>query len=348
MLTRAQKLKSLVFLFVSLLLGLALLFALLGFGRLTKPQKRFKMRLTDSIPGLEEGTPVLLNGVQKGEVADVHLEPTSGDIEIVLEVAEDTPVLEGAKGRISVVNLLGPSYCVDLRGGKRGATEIPPGSEIEVELSPTLTNLIEAGSGAVEKGSKLIEEATEVITENRPAIRNILTNLDLAVAELRPALAEAATKLISILDDTRTVMDENRESLRETLANARDATEALRIAFSEDRLTVLLKEVQGTVGTTRDEISATAESLRTTLKEADVAGRLERAVSAFEALAADASSAIRILETYIVKENRAVLRDALVSLTRASRAIEQLMDTLARSPNALLFGTDAPERREKR
>ena len=73
--------------------------------------KRFEIVFTGSVTGLSAGSPVRYSGVRVGEVRSIRLdEEDPGKVDVIIEVAADTPIREDTVARLEIQGLTGGLY----------------------------------------------------------------------------------------------------------------------------------------------------------------------------------------------------------------------------------------------
>lgn len=126
-----------LFLVVAFLILIAL-FELVGkenfFARMVEYKTSFK-----SIPSLKVGDPVRLAGVDVGSVREIRV--VGARVEVVLRVADGTPVKTDSVATIKLTSLLGTNF-VDISFGSPAAPVAPSGSLLASSEPPDLNTLV--------------------------------------------------------------------------------------------------------------------------------------------------------------------------------------------------------------
>ncbi len=92
-------------------------------------------RLSESVSGLELGTPVKQNGVDVGNISAILTD--SGDITksvVRFEVAKGTPIKSDMLATMGSYGITGLKY-LEITGGSYSSPDVPPGGEVRSELS---------------------------------------------------------------------------------------------------------------------------------------------------------------------------------------------------------------------
>ncbi len=200
---------------------------------------------TERVSGLSVGAAVRFNGIQKGEVDTLSIDPDNPSIVIArVRVDKDTPVKTDTKAELELVGFTGLAI-IQFVGGSPDAPLLKDVSEDRVPKIPADTSGFAAfleGSGDVLARASLllsddninnfasIIENVEIMTgafaENENDIIALLDNAqsisaDLAAMTSKLAEAGAVDEVESILNeshmlvtDLRGLVDENRASIR--------------------------------------------------------------------------------------------------------------------------------------
>lgn len=132
--SRAEKARLGVFLIAATAVLLVVLFSMLGKKLLTRKVPYFT-RLSESVSGLELGTPVKQNGVDVGNIVAILTDSTDITRSLVrFEVAKGTPIKNDMVASMGSYGITGLKY-LELTGGSYSAADVPPGGEVRSELS---------------------------------------------------------------------------------------------------------------------------------------------------------------------------------------------------------------------
>jgi phospholipid/cholesterol/gamma-HCH transport system substrate-binding protein len=245
--SRAEKARLGVFLIGTAAFMLLVLFFMVGKKIFTRKVAYFT-RITESVSGLELGTPVKQNGVDVGNIVGVQTD--SADITqsvIRFEVAKGTPIKQDMVASLGSYGITGLKY-LELTGGSYSAADVPPGGEVRSELS-MLGKITQRADSIAYKIDRLLGNVL-ALTESQGRAQleklvnssvNLAANLDSLtsdIARVRPgrridgilAQVEAATS--SLKDQIRKAeVDKTVHEYRKVAENAGDLTQKLDITL---------------------------------------------------------------------------------------------------------------------
>lgn len=183
----------------------------------------YDIQFTERVSGLSVGAQVRFNGIQKGEVATLTIDPENPAIVVArIRVGKDTPVKEDTRAELEPVGFTGLTI-IQLVGGSADVELLRDASDRKVPLIVADTSgigaLFEGSGDLIAQASKIlsdqnikqfsdiithIEVVTGRIAENDEEIGNILVNLDTAsadVVELTKTLQAAALKIDTLVSE---------------------------------------------------------------------------------------------------------------------------------------------------
>jgi paraquat-inducible protein B len=321
-----------------------------GSGRLFSKGARFVMFFDGSVGGLTTGAPVVFRGVQVGRVTGIQMrfdaEKMNVKIPVIVEIESDRidwvgaqprmdttayiaeMVTRGMRARLQLQSVLTGMLMVelDLYEGKPARLsgtslpypEIPTIPAKWEELAQTLTQL---------PISELISKLTLSIegierTVNRPEVAESITNLNLALKEIRTLfqnidrrtepLAEGIGKTITsvdqLLNNTDRRIDRVSSGVEGTVTEMRDL-----LANVNRKIDLLSSDITQTAGVARNAM-----------------GRMDGTLASVQGVVTNHSQ--------LPYE----LSQTLNELTAAARSIRTLADYLEQYPDALLRGKTNP------
>ncbi|MDR5901017.1 MlaD family protein [Halomonas icarae] len=297
----------LIGLFTVLALGGALLFALwLGKSNLDRDDTWYEVVFDRAVSGLAEGNAVQYSGIEVGNVAELHLDPTDPRrVRALIRIDASVPIKADTRASLALANITG-SMNIQLYGGTpeserlRGSRDNPP--VIRARPSP-LSSLLSNSERLMIRFNRLLEGADRLLSnDNIEHLSHSLANLEQATATL------AGTDL-------------DLKALGERLGTTLTQAEATLATYTSlgDRAGRLLDE----------------EGHRT----------LARAESAMAALEESASRVARLTadhEQEIARGLQGVgeLDPAMQELHAALRVLNRLIRRLEESPTEALLGRD--------
>lgn len=228
--------------------------------------KRTLVAEFDSVAGLDDKATVRVAGVRIGRVDGIGLAHHKAHVRLVIE--KDVPLTEGTTARIANMGLLGDKYVV-LTPGPADAPPLPDGAIVEGTTPPTFDE-------ALAKFSKLGDSLASLTSAGGEG------NLDRLIENLTAVSAEI-----------RELVETNRLQVDATVSNVERFTGTLatelpklsgQVAQVLDRMDRTLAQLEGTVGESRPDLTATIANMRQLTADAqtsvnnlnEVTGRLAR------------------------------------------------------------------------
>jgi phospholipid/cholesterol/gamma-HCH transport system substrate-binding protein len=245
--SRAEKARLGVFLIGTAAFMLLVLFFMVGKKIFTR-KVAYYTRITETVSGLELGTPVKQNGVDVGNITGVQTD--SADITrsvIRFEVAKGTPIKQDMVASLGSYGITGLKY-LELTGGSYSAADVPPGGEVRSEMS-MLGKLSQRADSIAYKIDRLLGNVL-ALTESQGRAQleklvnssvNLAANLDSLtsdIARIRPGrridgiLAQAEAATASLRDQIKKAeVDKTVREYRKVAEGAGDLTQKLDITL---------------------------------------------------------------------------------------------------------------------
>jgi phospholipid/cholesterol/gamma-HCH transport system substrate-binding protein len=289
---------------LAILAGL-LLFAVWLTGLSAKQTKCYDIYFAQGVSGLNRGSNVSFAGVPVGQVTQISLLPDRPEfVWVRIEVAEETPVLQGTTAQLRGVGFTGVSE-LQLSGAVQGSRPItqtgPQGCPVVPAKAGGLGALLNSAPELLQRIQRLTERLTELLSdENQNAISDILENVRQTTDVLRrraPEMADAigeariaarnagiAAQRVGVLADStnRLVEEEGRpaaQDLRKAIAGVERAATNLDAMIADARPGVqnfsksTLPEINLLVRDLR-ELSASLQGFSTRLEQEGIGGSL--------------------------------------------------------------------------
>ncbi len=259
---------------------------------------------TERVSGLSVGAAVRFNGIQKGEVEALSIDPDDPSIVIArVRVDEDTPVKTDTKAELEFVGFTGLAI-IQFVGGSRGA---PLLKEVSEERVPQIAADM-SGFGAFLEGSgDVLAQANRLLSdENINGISGIIANIE----TMTGAFAE------------------NEDDIKATLSNLNKITTDLANVTSKlDGAATSLEEFM------ENDAQAAAEDVKALLSES------RALVTDLRAITNENRASVRVF----ADQGLGQVAPALAEARRLMRTLDAMLREIDRDPNAYFFGERAPE-----
>ena len=153
-------------------------------------------RLTESVSGLELGTPVKQNGVDVGNISAILSDSADITRSVVrFEVAKGTPIKQDMIASMGSYGITGLKY-LEITGGSYSSQDVAPGGEVRSELS-TLGKLTQRADSIAYKIDKLLgnvlaitesqgRDQVERLVRSSANLASSLDSLTADVARIKP------------------------------------------------------------------------------------------------------------------------------------------------------------------
>ena len=242
---------SFVLAFVAGAFAIVTWFAKTEFDR--KPAQ-YHVYFTESVTGLEIGSPVRYRGVAVGSVADVRIDPKNVErVRVTFEVAAETPIKQDTFASLGLQGITGAAY-VQLGGGTQEsatlvAKEGDPLPVIAAKASG-LERLLTKAPELFEKAFVLVERLSALLDDrNRKAVADTLQNLH-AVSQNLAASSGSFDRVLTEAGGAVTSLRVASERI-EALANSMQDRVGPLVDSTRDTMAELKVAVAGIRGTAR-------------------------------------------------------------------------------------------------
>jgi phospholipid/cholesterol/gamma-HCH transport system substrate-binding protein len=337
MITRAQKARLGVFLFLSGLVALSVLGVLVGL-RINETFDSYQVRYKVTVSGLEDGAPVKYNGVRLGKVAEIKVNPDDvSEILVVLELVHGTPIKKNVRAVIKSVGITGLKY-VELTLGSNRAPTLAPGSEITAGESDL--DFLTGKAQVISERIDILLGHLNVLTreENLLEFDRILRDasemtgeMTGMVREVRERVSRLGDKSEILLDDLHGTLDEANISLAVHRAQA-------------DRLLVIAERFLDPMFLER--VTANTESLLKAGRRLLTGGAVERLLSFVEGITSKAIVLVENLNMTVLQSQDDINR----TLSYLLETVENLNDfsrMLKEDPSVLIRGAEFEEKKRR-
>jgi phospholipid/cholesterol/gamma-HCH transport system substrate-binding protein len=247
---------------------------------------------------------VRFNGIQKGEVVDLSIDPENPSIVIArVRVEKDTPVKTDTKVELEFVGFTGLAI-IQFVGGSSNA---PLLKEVSEERVPNISADM-SGFGAFLEGSgDVMAQANRLLSdENINSVSRTITNIE----TLTSAFAANEDDIVATLENLNSITTD----LAQVTAKLDAAATSLESFLSEDA-------------------PATMAEVDAVLKES------RALVADLRAVTGENRAAIRVF----ADQGLGQVAPALAEARRLMRTFDGMLRDIDRDPNAYFFGERAPE-----
>lgn len=303
MTTRSQHVRLGIFLvgFIALLLG-GLIFV--AGSHFWEERDEYTIRFSESVAGLDVGSPIKLNGVTVGRVEKLDLDPD--DVEkVVVEISINggIPLRRDARAVIELAGITGLKY-IELNPGTRGQPRLPPGGEIQPGSS-TFGMLTGRADDIARQISQLLARLNQLTTEeNIEHINGIIEDLH-----------RTMTRVAVLARNIGELVDENRPAIKTTISNFGDAAASVSKASNE---------VAGTIRVARDDLHGALTAGE------KAARRIETLAATTDKTMGSAGGLIDDARESLTRERFSQVMDALISalqaMTRVAASLQRTVD----------------------
>ena len=322
---------SFVLLMVAGLVGFVVWFGKIQF---EAEAKRYEIVFRGSVTGLSGGSPVRYSGVRVGEVRQIKLnEEDPNKVDVIIEVAADTPIREDTVAKLEIQGLTGGLYVL-LAGGSPDSPSLKAAAGEAYPVIPSRTSslaeLLEGAPELLENANSLLRRLNHLANaENRSRIAAILANIE----ETTDAIAGRRQQIEAVIDDTSATMKNISEASKAvaSLATTIERNSADLIKQADATLAAaerLADRLDGTVAANESEIAGLITDLRGTSKA------ITKMADQINATIAENRGPINEFTTRGLLNISNLIteaRDFLVSLNRVTTEVE-------RDPARFLFG----------
>lgn len=288
--------------FVLSAVALAFLFVL-WLGQTQRETDEYDVIFTERVSGLSEGAAVRFNGIQKGEVVELSIDPDDPSIVIArVRVGNDTPVKTDTSAELELVGFTGLAI-IQFVGGSKDAPLLK-----EVTRGIPRIKADTSGFAAFLEGSGDIVEAVNRLLspDNTESLSRILTNID----RLSAALAGQDENLVRTIENARAITSD----LAETSSRLNQLAEDLSSLASGDAKETLA------------EARATIESANTL-------------ISNLNAIVEENREPIAIF----AEQGLAQVGPTVAEIHRVARTLDKILRELDRDPRGYIFGESTPK-----
>ena len=289
--------------FVMIAISAAFLF-ILWLGQSQREFDEYDIIFTERVSGLSEGAAVRFNGIQKGEVAELSIDPDDPSIVIArVRVDKDTPVKTDTKAELELVGFTGLAI-IQFVGGSANA---PLLKDVSDESAPNIKADTSGFAAFLEGSGDVLAQANRLLSDdNINGVSGIIANIETMTA----AFAENDEEIATTLQNINTI-----------------TTDLAQVTGKLDAAATGLQSFM------ENDAPATVEEIEALLTES-------RALMAdLRAITNENRASIRLF----ADQGLGQVAPALGEARRLMRTLDAMLREIDRDPNAYFFGERAPE-----
>jgi phospholipid/cholesterol/gamma-HCH transport system substrate-binding protein len=209
---------------VALLAGIIIAFIWFAGSQLSEHALRYETYFASVGSGLSAGSPVRVNGVQLGRVAEVALDPNDPTrVRVIMDIDAHAPIRSDSVATLEIQSLAGTT-AIEISAGTKEAPpiELSDGHRYPVVWSreSNLSQIVDAVPNLLLKITALTDRLGEVVNDqNRQALSDTLDNL----SQLTAVAAAHREDIASLLQDGAA----DARDLNKVIANLNDMSKKL-------------------------------------------------------------------------------------------------------------------------
>jgi phospholipid/cholesterol/gamma-HCH transport system substrate-binding protein len=262
MITKAQKIKLVVFLLATTLVALAM-FALFIDQQLFQTTDTYYVRVPSSVSGVDKGAAVAVRGVNVGEIEDIELfADDNQSVRLTLAIQRGVPITKGAVATLAFQGLSGLKF-VDIMGDGGDTARLPPKSHIAYQPSTF--------ERVTDQASELLVQAGELLTTTNELVKRLGSLADQLDGDRVQALFSttqqtlerfdaAGAELTGLLRDTKAPIQRTLSSADLAFRGASSLTQDASKVMTNVNDVVL--QLNGVVRQNEDQLRAITYNLR--------------------------------------------------------------------------------------
>jgi len=209
---------------IALLAGLVIAFLWFADTQLSEHMTRYETYFASVGSGLSAGSPVRVNGVQLGRVAEVALDPNAPTrVRVIMDIDSRAPIRSDSVATLEIQSLAG-TVAIEISAGTKNAPpiEILPDQNYPVIWSrqSNLGQIVDSVPNLVFKLTELLDRLQDLVNDkNRQAFGDTLDNL----SQLTAVASAHREDLARLLEDSAS----DARDLHQVIANLNDTTKKL-------------------------------------------------------------------------------------------------------------------------
>jgi len=256
---------------------------------------------------LEEGAPVYVHGVMRGDVRDIDATQRADfPVRVTMMLARDVALHDGAQPRIITAGMIGETQ-INIDDPHPTGPALPAGATLIGVSIMDINDLLAQSPGLVEDIQASVAAVREFLSDsnNREALTKIVNSVSSLTTTLNERLTANAEDIDQAIGNVRTATEQLNRAL--TRADSAITTVGRNLAQASGRLNAALADVGTTAG--------------------KVLGNLNSATQQLEAAAGRANKFLDTAEQ-ILEENRAQARKAVEGIAAASVQLSRILERI--------------------
>jgi phospholipid/cholesterol/gamma-HCH transport system substrate-binding protein len=271
--SKAEKTRLGIFLLGTFAFLAVILFLMVGKKLFTK-QVTYFTKLTESVSGLELGTPVKQNGVEVGNISDIATDSVDITKSVVFfKVAKGTPMKMDMLASMGSYGITGLKY-LEITGGSYSSADVPPGGEVKSEMS-TIGKLTSRADSIAYKIDRLLGN---VISFTESQNRQQLEKLIQSSANLSASLDSLAMDVNRIkpgkrMDNILSSMETATSTLKTKIQKMEVEQTVHEYRKAAEGMTGVAQKVDLTVLRVQEDLAQSMSNLKETMKNMNTFSR---------------------------------------------------------------------------
>lgn len=231
-------------------------------------------RMSESVSGVELGSPVKENGVDVGVITAITTDSSDVTKTIVrFDVARGTPVKQDMVASLGSYGITGLKY-IEIRGGSYSSADVPPGGEVRSEMS-TLGKITVRADSIAYKIDRLLGNVLAITeSQNREHLDHLIkSSSDLSASldtlardfgRVRPG--KRVDEILGRLEDISKDLHQKvkRSEIEQTITAYKDAAQSI---------TEVSKKIDLTVMRVQEDLASTMSNMKETMKNMNTFSR---------------------------------------------------------------------------
>lgn len=282
----------------------ATFYFILWLGQSQREFDEYDIIFTERVSGLSVGAAVRFNGIQKGEVGTLSIDPDDPSIVIArVRVEKDTPVKDDTKAELELVGFTGLAIIQFVGGGASS----PLLKEVSDDRVPKINADASGFAAVIESSGDVLARANRLLSDdNIDGIAGIISNIE----TMTGAFADNEAEIVATLKNINTITTD----LAEITDKLDGAAGGLQTFLEED------------APTTMEEVDALLLESRALITD-------------LRAITDENRASIRVFADQGLGQIAPTLSEA----RRLFRTLDAVLREIDRDPNAYFFGERAPE-----